>query len=219
MSSRTDMLNEGARVRAEAAARRARMAPILSMAVAAGGAALVLVFVAQAGMFSALKPSRDMPAVTIEKPEQINTQNSRLAGFDKERQPYELTAETGYQDKDTPNLVHMEKVVGAFRKQSGASYQITSDLGLYDTKSKQMDLSGSVQIVEPGRMTATMDRASVGVEDKSLVTDVPVKVVMGSSTIRANGMKITDDGRNILFLNGVKARFNGQSDGKGDSAP
>jgi lipopolysaccharide export system protein LptC len=219
MSSRTDMLNDGARARAEAAARRARLAPMLSMAVAAAGAALVLVFVGQAGMFQALKPSRDMPAVSIEKPEQINTQNSRLAGFDKERQPYELTAEVGYQDKDAPNLVHMEKVRGAFRKQSGATYELISDLGLYDTKSKQMDLSGGVQIVEPGRMTASMDKASVGVEDKSLVTDVPVKVVMGSSIIHANGMKITDDGRNILFLNGVKARFNGASGGKGDQSP
>jgi lipopolysaccharide export system protein LptC len=213
MSSRTDFTAD-LHDRAEAASRRARLAPMLSLVAAGAGAALLLLFIGQAGMFTVFSPSQMPSPATVEKPEQVNTDNSRLAGFDRERQPYELTAKKGYQDKDTPNLVHMEDVVGAFRKQSGKSYQILSDNGLYDTELKQMDLSGRVKIIEPGRMTATMDKARVGVEEKSLVTDAPVEVVMSTAKINANGMKITDDGRTILFVNGVKARFG--DDGKGD---
>jgi lipopolysaccharide export system protein LptC len=203
--------------RAEAASRKARLAPLLSWAAAAAGLAVLLAFIAQAGMFTLFSPSQGPSPAVVEKPEQINTDTSRLAGFDREKQPYELTARKGYQDKDIPHLVHMEDVVGAFRKQSGKSYQIVSDTGLYDTKLKQMDLSGRVKIIEPGQMTATMDKARVGVEEKSLVTDTPVQVVMRSGTIRAHGMKITDDGRTILFTDGVKARFG--DDGKGDKSP
>jgi lipopolysaccharide export system protein LptC len=213
MSSRTDFPAD-ARGRAEAASRRARLAPMLSVVAAGAGVAILTVFIAQAGMFTAFSPSNAPAPATVEKPEQINTDTSRLAGFDREKQPYELTARKGYQDKDTPHLVHMEEVVGAFRKQSGKSYQILSDTGLYDTQLKQMDLSGDVKIIEPGRMTAKMSKARVGVEEKSLVADVPVEVIMPSAQINANGMKISDDGRTILFLNGVKARFG--DDGKGD---
>jgi hypothetical protein len=39
------------------------------------------------------------------------------------------------------------------------------------------------------------------------VANVPVLVEMDSGTITANGLKISNDGKNILFLNGVKARF------------
>jgi lipopolysaccharide export system protein LptC len=216
MSSRTEFTAE-LHDRAEAASRRARLAPMLSLVAAGAGGALLLLFIAQAGMFTFISPSQTPEAAKVEKPEQINSDNSRLAGFDREKQPYELTAKKGYQDKDTPHLVHMEDVVGAFRKQSGKSYQILSDTGLYDTELKQMDLSGRVKIIEPGRMTATMDKARVGVEEKSLVTDTPVQVVMSTGTINANGMKITDDGKTILFTNGVKARFG--DDGKGDKSP
>jgi hypothetical protein len=55
-------------------------------------------------------------------------------------------------------------------------------------------------------------------EKKNLVSDVPVVVEMGSGTITANGLQISNDGKNILFLNGVKARFTEDSK-KGDNAP
>ena len=55
---------------------------------------------------------------------------------------------------------------------------------------------------------------------QALDTDVPVEVVMngGNSRINAGGMKISDDGKTILFLNGVKARFN-QTMTNGDKTP
>jgi lipopolysaccharide export system protein LptC len=214
MSSLTDSPIAQAHERAEAAVRRARLAPILSALAAAAGLAVIAAFVVQAGLFSTGGIDATGPAAQIERPEQISSGNARVAGFDRERQPYELVARRGYQDKDKPDLVHMEEITGAFRKQSGQSYQITSGAGLYDTKLKRMDLSGGVKIVEPGRMTARMEKARVGVEEKSLLTDVPVDVVMDTGRITANGMKISDDGRTILFLNGVKARFG--DDGKGD---
>jgi indolepyruvate ferredoxin oxidoreductase len=56
------------------------------------------------------------------------------------------------------------------------------------------------------------------VEEKRLVSGGPVAVTFGSGTVNANGMQITDDGRRILFLNGVKARFDAPQ-AKGDVNP
>ena len=81
-----------------------------------------------------------------------------------------------------------------------------------------MNLEGNVRIVEKGRFTATMAKAHVELEKKNLVSDVPVVVELDFGTINANGLHVSNDGNNIKFLNGVKARFN-QTMTKGDNPP
>ena len=201
----------------QAAGRRARLAPILSWVVTAFGLGLVAIFLLQAGFFSILRPKPKPATPTVEMPEQIVGSFSRIAGFDRENQPYEVTAKRGYQDKEKANLVHLESLVATFRRSSGQSFEVTSKTGVFDSKAKEMDLEGKVEIVEAGRFTATMEKAHIMMEKKNLVSDVPVVVEMGSGTIRANGLQITNDGKNILFLNGVKARFT-ETENKGDNA-
>lgn len=210
MSSPTDSIH----YKAQRAARRARFASYLSLALFAGAVLLGLYFIQQAGFFSSFVPAPVAPPPEIKRAEQISSEVSDVAGFDKYQQPYKMSAAEGFQDKDHPNIIHLKQLVGNFRKRSGKTYDVVADVGVYDSKSKDMDLSGNVKITEPGRMTATMSKAHVGVESKDLVSDVPVEVIMDTGHINAGGMKITDDGQKILFLNGVKARF--QGDGKGD---
>jgi len=62
-----------------------------------------------------------------------------------------------------------------------------------------------------------MEKARVIVAEKRLTSDVPVTVEFTSGTIDANGVEISNDGNNILFLNGVKARFRNTK--TGDSTP
>jgi lipopolysaccharide export system protein LptC len=200
------------------AVARARLAPLLSWLAAALALGFVLVFLIQAGLFAALMPRQAAPPVTVANPEQITAHNSTVTGFDRERQPYEVKAVLGYQDKDRPDLVHLETVNATFRKATGQSYTLAARTALYDTKSKQLELEGDVAIEEKGRFTARMERAHVAVEEKTLTADVPVTVEMQDGVIRANGLQITDDGRNILFLNGVRSRFAIEA-AKGDGSP
>jgi lipopolysaccharide export system protein LptC len=216
MSSHTEVHTDDTDRLLQAAARRARLAPILGWVFLALGLGLIVVFLIQAGLFSALLPKPAPVPMTVEMPEQISGSFSRIAGFDNEKQPYEVTAKKGYQDKEVANLVHMEDLVATFRRGSGQSFEVFSNTGLYDSKVKEMDLEGKVRIVEAGRFTATMEKAHIEMEKKNLVANVPVVVEMGSGTIAANGLKISNDGKNILFLNGVKARFT-ETAKKGDN--
>ena len=207
MSSRTEFLPDDTARLLQAAGRRARLAPILSWAAFALGLGLIVVFLVQAGLFSALLPKPAPVPLTVEKPEQISGSFSRIAGFDREKQPYEVTAKKSYQDKEKSNLVHLEDLVGTFRRISGQSYKMIANTGLYDSTAKEMDLEGNVKIMEPNRFTATMEKAHIVMEKKNLVSNVPVVVELKSGTITANGLQISNDGKNILFLNGVKAHF------------
>ncbi len=218
MSSHTEIQPDNTDELLLAAARRARLAPMLSGAALALGLGLIILFFAQAGFFSALRPASKPAPPTVEMPEQIAGSFARISGFDRENQPYVITAKKGYQDKETVDLIHMEGLTGTFQRKSGQSLELFSNAGLYNAKVKEMHLDGNVRIVENGRFTATMAKAHVELEKKNLVSDVPVVVEMEAGTIQANGLQVSNDGNNIKFLNGVKARFD-ETAKKGDSTP
>lgn len=215
MSSHTEIRPDNTDELLLAAARRARLAPLLSWAALAFGLGLVIVFLVQAGFLSALFPKPRPASLTVEMPDQIAGAFARIAGVDRQNQPYVITAKKGYQDRETAELVHMEDLTGTFQRKSRQPFELFSKTGLFNAKAREMDLEGSVRIIEKGRFTATMGKAHVELESKNLASDVPVVVEMEAGTISANGLQVSNDGNNIKFLNGVKARFN-QTMNKGD---
>lgn len=192
---------------AQKALRRAGLARQVSWLAAALGLGFVLAFLAQAGLFSALIPAPKAPPPPAAEADQVNATQSTVSGLDKQQQPYEVKAKYGWQDNATPALVHLEQPEGVFHRAQGTQYTLRGDRGLYDTEVKKLDLDGNVVLEQKERFTARMAKANVLVEEKKLQSDTPVDVVFGSGTVHANGMQITDDGNRILFLNGVKARF------------
>lgn len=218
MSSPTEATRSGIAVRANRALRFATLARWMSWAAAAIGIGMVALFLVQAGLFGALMPEeKPAPAFTGD-PDEATAADSTITGLDKQNLPYQVKAKRGWQDKDKPNLVHMESIDATFGKAGGKSYLMVSNTGIYDTKTKELDLEGAIAISEGSRFTARMEKAHMVVESKELSANVPVDVEMGGGTIRANGLQITDDGAKILFLNGVKARFGAEAQ-KGDQVP
>lgn len=209
MSSHTDQ--------ARKAVRQAGLARVMTWLAAALGIGFVIAFMSQAGFFTAMLPQPPKPAPEVQAG-QISATNSTVSGIDTEQQPYEVTAKRGWQDEATPTLVHLEEPQGIFRRPAGAEYTISAETGLYDTETRKLDLKGNVLLEQKDRFKARMDRANVVVEEKRLNSDGPVAVDFGSGTVNANGLQITDDGRRILFLNGVKARFDAPQ-AKGDANP
>lgn len=197
---------------------KARVAPMLSWAAALAGLAFVAVFMIQAGLFAYLVPAEKITPPGVDNPDQITSYDSTISGVDKDNQPYELKAKRGWQDKARAELIHLEDVAANFRKSTGKAFNVKSRAARYDSKIKEVDLEGSVVISEVNRFTATMEKAHVAVRDKKLTSDVPVEMTFAGGTIRANGLQITNDGANILFLNGVKARFE-DAPAKGDTSP
>jgi lipopolysaccharide export system protein LptC len=202
---------------AQKALRRAGLAKAASWLAAALGVGFVVAFLAQAGLFSVFMPKPQVPPPSA-KPDQITATQSTVSGVDNQKQPYEVKARFGWQDDATPSLVHLEEPQGVFQRSEGAQYTIRADRGRYDTRVKSLDLDGNVVLEQKERFAARMARANVLVEEKKLVSDTPVTVTFASGIVTANGMQITDDGERILFLNGVKARFEAPQ-AEGDATP
>jgi LPS export ABC transporter protein LptC len=199
--------------------RRTRVANALSYVSAGLTVLIILIFIWQAGLFRLLGPGSVPQPPTVEHPEQIAAGPSTISGLDKQNLPYSFSAASALQDKDTPSHVHLDTIRGTFQQPGNATYHVKATTGLYDTRAKTLDLAGEVEVVAENRFVAQMESAHVTVRDKQLVSDKPVTVTLDNgSTVIANGLKITDDGHNILFLNGVKASFKA-SQAKGDAQP
>jgi lipopolysaccharide export system protein LptC len=177
---------------------------------------LVASFFWQAGVVNALVPKPPAAPVVVDNPEQGAATTATVTGFDKQNQPYSFSSKTALQDKTEPHKVHLTVVAGRFQRNSGEIITLAANGGLYDTDAKTLDLDGKVHIVSEGRFTADMDRAHVDTATKKMTSDTAVVVVFGSGTINANGLEITDDGKNILFKDRVRAKFiNKPSEGDG----
>ena len=202
---------------ASRALRTASLARILSWLAVAIGLGFVLLFLAQAGLFHALMPKQAAAPAPAVQPDRITADSSTVTGIDNERQPYEVKARHGWQDEKTPNLVHLEGPQGKFQRASGGAFTISAEIGRYDTEIKTLDLENNVVLAQGDRFTARMAEAQIAVREKKLVSNSKVQATFGAGgNVDANGMQITDDGARILFLNGVKARFDTAS-GKGDT--
>jgi lipopolysaccharide export system protein LptC len=204
MSLRIDAAHRLPRGRTARAARRARMAPYVSGAFGGIVLLLLLAFLYQTGAFS---PSPKQPDQIALSHDQVTVVDSTITGLDSQNQPYSISARNAVQDKDKPNFIALDTVSGATNRSNGEAIIFESRKGLYNSDVKTLDLDTDVVVKSAGRFTARMDKAHVIVGEKRLTSNVPVAVELSNGRIDANGVEITNDGNNILFLNGVKAHF------------
>jgi lipopolysaccharide export system protein LptC len=218
MSSPTSAMRGPATRRAERAALRARLARPVAALLALAIVVLAGLFVYQMNMVTGPGEPTTDTAKAITPPDEITVRQSTVTGFDKDKQPYSVTAQSAVQDRDKPNLIKLRTVSGETHRSNGDVITIAAREGIYDSDTRIFDLAGDVQIGMPGRFMAQMEKAAVTVADKVLKSGVPVTVTMNRSTITSNGLEISNDGKRIMFFNGVKARFL-PSGSKGDTAP
>lgn len=189
--------------------RRGSAVRALSWLAVAVTAVLVGIFVFQVGTFEGLKPSQlhREPAPAVQADE-TKVQTSTINGFDKDSQPYALSAAHAVQDTREPDLVHLQTVSATLKRTSGENFRLDANGAVYNRKSEVLDLDGNVKLLSPDRFTAEMSKAQVTLKDKRFRSEVPVSVALRNGVIDAQGVEITDDGDRILFFNGVKAKFN-----------
>jgi lipopolysaccharide export system protein LptC len=202
MSSPTELS-----VTARRAQSRSSLSKLLGGGAAMGALGLMGLFIWQAGVLAPPAPQDIKNDDTVEKPEQITSQNASIAGTDKNNLPFEIHAKSGEQDKALENIVHMQTVTSVFKRPSGSKLDVSSDTGRYDRKTKGLELNGNVVFSEGERFRAVMQKAAIDTQNQSLASQSPVKVDMQGTLIEANSLEVTSGGTRLLFKGGVKAHF------------
>jgi lipopolysaccharide export system protein LptC len=139
--------------------------------------------------------------------ERFAVKGSQVGGFDDESQPYTISAEKARQNKEQPNLVHMQRVSGLLRRSDGRMMDLTAATGLFDSRDKSLRLDGNVSIKLADTFTAHMDTANVDVKRKELTSNADVLVQLTSGQIRSAGIDVRDNGTHVVFKSRVRAVF------------
>lgn len=207
------MADQGEGRRRRRRARSTLMAWIF-LAVAAGLLGLFMLQASEFTEFTAEKIDAPTKADAAPPKQSATVTGSAVSGFDKDNLPYSITAATAVQDDKNSSLVVMDDVSGTLRKPDGRELGLSAKEGRFNVKTKALDLSGDVALTLQSRFRATMDKAEVGVEDRTLSSDAGVHVTFEGGEIRSEGIDITDSGSRVLFRNGVKASFSATDEAK-----
>lgn len=220
MSSRTHEYYEDAPLSVGASARRANtragLTRWLSYVVLAGAAGLALTFAIELGLFNDFGKKAEAPLAPVENPNQITGGPSKIQGFDKNKRPFEITAQKGVQDATIDTLVHLQEVKSSFDRPDGDKLLITSSTAAYETEQKTLALKGDVRFDQGNRFRARMESATVDMQDQSMQSTSPVSVDIIGGTITADSLTISSNGDRILFRGGVKSHFVTQKSKSGD---
>jgi len=130
--------------------------------------------------------------------------NPRFRGSDSSNQPYMVTADRAIQDPNDSKQVTLDKVAADITLNNGGWLSLTANTGVYNNNSRLLTLHGDINVFsdrgyEFHGITAEIDLAT-GV----MASDDKVWGHASLGSIRANGMRVYDKGKAIVFINGVK---------------
>ncbi|WP_298727158.1 LPS export ABC transporter periplasmic protein LptC [uncultured Ferrovibrio sp.] len=128
--------------------------------------------------------------------------NPRYRGTDSKDQPYVVTADRAVQDPEDSQQVTLDNVQADITS-GGGWWSLMADTGLYHGGRQLLHLFGNVTVIGDNGYEMHGNSAEVNLETNVVISDEKVWGQSETGTIRANGLRIYDKGRVIVFVNGV----------------
>lgn len=130
-----------------------------------------------------------------------NLLNPRYVGTDEDNQPYAVTADIA-KKLDGEGLdvrVGLELPKADITLKDGTWLVLTAENGIYARRHKTLDLSGSVNLFHDSGYEFRTEKAQVDLSRGVAEGDVPVKGQGPFGTLQAEGFRLLNKGRTIVF--------------------
>jgi len=183
--------------------RHSRLVAILKKTMPLAAIAIIVIFVGKVLLSLAPITNVSVEAASIQGGKLIMNK-PELNGFNTESQAYHVRALKAVQDLSKPDMVFLEMLVADLPMASGTTANVISDEGIYDSKSETLILSHNVVIKAGHDINIQMQKAFVDMKASTMSSDMPVTVSTGSSVIKANSMRVQQNGDHITFTGQVK---------------
>lgn len=129
--------------------------------------------------------------------------NPRYRGTDAKNQPYIVTADRAMQDPEDEQQVTLDNVKADLTANDGGWWSLTSNTGLYHGGQRLLHLFGDIAVFGDNGYEMHGITAEVDLNTSQLSSDDKVWGKSDLGLIRANGLRVYDKGRVIVFINGV----------------
>jgi lipopolysaccharide export system protein LptC len=176
-----------------------RFAIPLAAALASGAVAVIAIFDPFGKMSGvSLGPvSLSGTKITMEKP--------KLTGYRKDNRGYEMTATAALQDVRRPTIVELKEIKGRMTlDESGALAHLEAVSGIFDSQKEQLELQEAIYVRTDNNQEAWLKSAKIDFKAGTLFSKETVKVSMPGTTIEADAVDITEQGKVISFIGRVK---------------
>ena len=152
---------------------------------------------------SALAPGIDLSSLRLGS-DGIVMANPRLSGHDAENRSYEVTAERAVQSLANPKVITLEDIRARIELGDGSWATFKAVKGVFDGDREHLSLTGNINIDSSLGYKAKLDGADIDIRGGAVNSAEPIELVSDRGTIRAGRLAVREEGRTIVFGDGVK---------------
>lgn len=147
----------------------------------------------------------------------------QISGFEGTRRAYLVKAASAIQSLSDPKVLTFNGIDASLGLDDAGTVTVTAAKGIYDGNTNLLSLPEGASVTTTEGYSARMTDAEIDLEAGSLTSDQPLEIGMVGGTLRANGIRVADQGKRIRFINGVSLRYVPRDDlmapGTGETGP
>ena len=173
----------------------------LSVILLGVGAAITLLVASWLGLLHDASDSKlEIKDVTIEDSGEITLTGARYQGVTSGGQPFKVTADQASEAGDGSGRIDMQQPRATITMKNGQVIQLQSNYGIFDQPNDQIDMTGSVVVLQPSKnLKLTSEALFADLQLGEMRSLVPVIVTDDKRRIDAATMTVFDNGERILF--------------------
>lgn len=183
------------------AARSRRRVRTLKYVLPVLGGLIVIGGIAATVIARAIPEGVEIAGASIEDG-RVVMDDPRMSGVDSNNRPFELVAQKAMQ-AITGGAIDLEGIDAKVAMSDDDDATIKASAGHYDPNSQKLELSGGLDIATTSGLNVAMRSAGIDLTAGTLVSQEPILIRTADQEIRANAMKISDNGDRINFSGGV----------------
>lgn len=173
-----------------------RLLPVLAVSI-------TLVFAAWSWLVTPGKVSIDVASSGFVDGKLVMA-SPKLDGYTKDNLPYSMTASRAIQEPGNMDRFELEDIVASLPLTREQLAEVTARTGFYDNTTRKLNIDSPISIVTSDGLRATLNDAQIDVGAGSLRTAKPVDIRLDGSSISADSMQVTENGKALVFERNVR---------------
>lgn len=125
--------------------------------------------------------------------------NPRFSSTDSNQRPFNLTADTAFQQKDDPNLVDLAFPKADLTAKAGTWMAISAETGMFNRQSEVLDLKGAISLFHDSGYELKTTVAQIDMAAGTAKGDVPISGHGPGGTVNGSGFRILERGKTMIF--------------------
>jgi len=134
----------------------------------------------------------------------------RIEGYNRELQPYALSAKRAIQDPDRAGIIELEDIAATLPLGGRGAAKIHAQSGIFDNINARMVLPKPFQIETESGIIADFLSADVNIATSQLVSNEPVIIKRQGEKLTARSLRIVDEGKVFIFAGHVRLFIEGK---------